>query len=183
MENILCDDQGNTLCWIREGKGKGKAEGEGEGNLPILYCNDSVRIIKRGFLLHYQFQCMKCNYSLNMDSSELRTTYFYLILTTEKDTCSDLPPNDHYKLLGKSPQHCNKQISLQDIQLPHLHFVTVLMFLMLMLERKNKYLSHLLRKAVVMAIRSTFPKYKYHSGSCPRRLPIQQMTKIIKASV
>lgn len=38
---------------------------------------------------------------------------------------------------------------------------------------KNKHLSHLLRKFVVMAIRRTFPKYKYYSGSHPRRLLTQ----------
>lgn len=38
-------------------------------------------------------------------------------------------------------------------------------------------------KILVMAIRSTFPKYKCHSGFHPRRLPTQQMTKIINALV
>jgi len=52
---------------------------------------------------------------------------------------------------------------------------------MFILERKNKYLSHLLRKFVVLAMRKTFPKYKYHSGSSPRRLPTQQMITIINA--
>lgn len=82
--------------------------------LLVLYCNGIRRIIKRGFPC-YPLQYAKCNYSLNMDSSELKITCSYLPahICHHVTIISNLA--NTYSNVFKYTIHFNKQISFQNI--------------------------------------------------------------------